>query len=197
MKVSNPLTIIAIFAGLAEALATVALLGLPKELQEIFLYFVMAFPSLIVILFFIVLYFKNHVLYAPGDYQNPEHYLKVNNVDIKQLLTSELSKSRPKFEQEDTLINTAVGSAGDSSELAKKSLDVAREVTEDLFSPALELLVFQLLEKPGKDRDKIINSIKSDNLREMLVSILEKIKTQVGEDSYNKPIQPTAKASAD
>ena len=39
MKVSNPLTIIAIFAGLAEALATIALIKLPIEMQEKFIYF--------------------------------------------------------------------------------------------------------------------------------------------------------------
>jgi len=54
MKVSNPLTIIAIFAGLAEALATVALVQVPVEIQRLFVYFVMAFPTLIVILFFLV-----------------------------------------------------------------------------------------------------------------------------------------------
>ncbi|MEZ5573813.1 MAG: hypothetical protein R3E64_17635 [Halioglobus sp.] len=84
MKVNNPLTIIAIFSGLAEALATIALLGLPQELQKIFLFFVMAFPTLIVVLFFFVLYFKNTVLYAPGDYQDPEHYLRINGSDIQQ-----------------------------------------------------------------------------------------------------------------
>jgi uncharacterized membrane protein YdcZ (DUF606 family) len=70
MKVSNPLTIIAIFAGLAETLATVALVKLPPEIQGVFVYFVMAFPSGIVILFFIVLFFKNTVLYAPSDFEN-------------------------------------------------------------------------------------------------------------------------------
>jgi hypothetical protein len=113
MKVSNPLTIIAIFAGLAEALATIALLGLPQELQEIFLYFVMVFPTLIVVLFFVVLYFKNTVLYAPGDYQVPEHYLNINRIDVKQALTSELSKSTKKIKQEDSLTNNAMDLASE------------------------------------------------------------------------------------
>lgn len=68
MKVSNPLTIIAIFSGVAETLATVALIKLPTEIQAIFVYFVMALPAGIVLLFFFVLYFKNNVLYAPSDY---------------------------------------------------------------------------------------------------------------------------------
>jgi len=80
MKVSNPLTIIAIFAGLAEALATIALVQLPPEIQSIFVYFVMAFPSGIVVLFFYVLYFKNTVLYAPSDYADQNHYLEANQI---------------------------------------------------------------------------------------------------------------------
>ena len=80
MKVSNPLTIIAIFAGLAEALATIALVQLPPEIQSIFVYFVMAFPSGIVLLFFYVLYFKNTVLYAPSDYADQTHYLEANQI---------------------------------------------------------------------------------------------------------------------
>lgn len=80
MKVSNPLTIIAIFSGLAETLATVALIKLPPGIQEIFVYFVMAFPTGLVLLFFIVLYFKNTVLYAPSDFEDQAHYLELNKV---------------------------------------------------------------------------------------------------------------------
>jgi len=80
MKVSNPLTIIAIFSGLAETLATAALVKLPPETQSIFVYFVMIFPSGIVLLFFWVLYFKNTVLYAPSDFSDQSHYLEANHL---------------------------------------------------------------------------------------------------------------------
>ena len=90
MKVSNPLTIIAIFAGIAETLATVALVQLPPEIQSIFVYFVMVFPSAIVLLFFCVLYFKNTVLYAPSDFENQNHYLEANQ--IKENINDELDK---------------------------------------------------------------------------------------------------------
>jgi hypothetical protein len=90
MKVSNPLTIIAIFAGIAETLATVALVQLPPEIQSIFVYFVMVFPSAIVLLFFCVLYFKNTVLYAPSDFENQNHYLEANQ--IKENINYELDK---------------------------------------------------------------------------------------------------------
>src|SRR5690606_11508692 len=91
MKVSNPLTIIAIFSGLAEILATVALIQLPPEIQSIFVYFVMAFPTALVLLFFFVLYFKNTVLYAPSDYEDQAHYLEVNKI-VKQNINQHLDK---------------------------------------------------------------------------------------------------------
>jgi len=90
MKVSNPLTIIAIFSGIAETLATVALIKLPLEIQSIFVYFVMAFPAAIVLLFFFVLYFKNTVLYAPSDFENQSHYLEANQ--IKENVSLQLEK---------------------------------------------------------------------------------------------------------
>jgi hypothetical protein len=90
MKVSNPLTIIAIFAGLAETLATVALVKLPPEIQSIFVYFVMIFPAGIVLLFFFVLFFKNTVLYAPSDFENQSHYLEANQV--KENISDQLDK---------------------------------------------------------------------------------------------------------
>ncbi|MBB1273495.1 ArsR family transcriptional regulator [Psychromonas sp. SR45-3] len=80
MKVSNPLTIIAIFAGTAEAFATGALIALPPEIQSKFVYFVMLFPLLIVLIFFGVLIFKHHVLYAPSDFDDQADFLLINNI---------------------------------------------------------------------------------------------------------------------
>ncbi|KGJ90910.1 helix-turn-helix transcriptional regulator [Colwellia psychrerythraea] len=91
MKVSNPLTIISIFAGLAEVMATAALINLPAEMQSIFIYFVMGFPTLIVLLFFIILVFKNKSLYAPSDFANQEHYMELN--DLKRSIQYELSSA--------------------------------------------------------------------------------------------------------
>ncbi|RUO29567.1 hypothetical protein [Aliidiomarina soli] len=58
MKDTNPLKIIAIFAGVVEALALIALVALPPEIQSIFVWFVMAFPVAILILFVHMLYSK-------------------------------------------------------------------------------------------------------------------------------------------
>ncbi len=75
-RISNPLTIIAIFAALAEVAGTIALVGVDKEVQEIFVWFVMLFPTILVVLFFITLNFNHHVLYAPSDYDSDNTFLE-------------------------------------------------------------------------------------------------------------------------
>lgn len=74
-KISNPLTIIAIFAALAEIAGTVALATVAKDLQSVFLWFVMLFPCLLVILFFATLNFNPKVLYAPSDFRDEKLFL--------------------------------------------------------------------------------------------------------------------------
>lgn len=78
-KIQNPLTIIAIFAGIAEVAGTAVLLGLPIELQRVFVWFVMLFPIILVISFFLVLIFKTNVLYAPGDFSDEKNYMALQN----------------------------------------------------------------------------------------------------------------------
>ena len=49
--IKNPLTVIAVFAGLAEVSATIALPQLEAVVQAKFVWFVMLFPTLLVVLF--------------------------------------------------------------------------------------------------------------------------------------------------
>ena len=74
-KVSNPLTIIAIFAGLAEIAGTVALPLILEINQSLFIWYVMGFPILLVIAFFITLNFNPKVLYSPSDYSNEDNFM--------------------------------------------------------------------------------------------------------------------------
>jgi hypothetical protein len=74
--VKNPLTVIAIFAGLAEVSATIALPQLSEQVQALFVWFVMLFPALLVGLFFLLLWFKHQVLYAPSDFSNEENFMQ-------------------------------------------------------------------------------------------------------------------------
>ncbi|MHA6299777.1 hypothetical protein [Devosia sp. CAU 1758] len=74
--VKNPLTVIAVFAGLAEVSATIALPQLEQQVQSIFVWFVMLFPTLLVALFFFTLWSKHHVLYAPSDFSDEDNFMK-------------------------------------------------------------------------------------------------------------------------
>jgi hypothetical protein len=76
-RISNPLTIIAIFAALAEIAGTVSLGLVDQTLQSIFVWFVMLFPIILVVLFFLTLNFNRRVLYGPSDFQNEEHFIRI------------------------------------------------------------------------------------------------------------------------
>lgn len=98
MKVSNPLTVIAIFAGIAETSATAVLWQLTGVVQLIFVWYVMLFPVLLVSLFFFVLYKNNRKLYAPSDYEDQKDFMVANALSLDQAsfeiatLQSELSR---------------------------------------------------------------------------------------------------------
>lgn len=75
-KISNPLTLIAVFASLSEIAGTVVLPGLEPAVQALFVWFVMLFPCGLVLLFFLTLNFNAKVLYAPGDFSDEANFLK-------------------------------------------------------------------------------------------------------------------------
>lgn len=137
VKVSNPLTIIAIFSGLAETLATIALINLPPNVQETFVVFVMAFPTGIVLLFFLVLYFKNTVLYAPSDFEDQSHYLEVNKV--KQNVSERLDHIFDKMNSNGAFFSDA--------EIKQAKAEVVRSVDEALPISQREMQIVQLYEK--------------------------------------------------
>ncbi len=101
--VKNPLTIIAIFAGIAEVSGTIVLPFIGVENQYIFIWFLIFFPILLLLLFFFTLNFNNKVLYAPSDYQNEENYIKIfkyNELESKTKLIE-----IPKSDQLEVIIN--------------------------------------------------------------------------------------------
>ncbi|WXF86643.1 hypothetical protein WDV92_21085 [Pseudomonas syringae pv. atrofaciens] len=87
-KVSNPLTVVAIFSTLAEGFATISLINLPPEIQSVFVYFVMIFPVLIVGIFFALLNWNHTVLYAPSDFENEEMYIE--SLKLKERVKTEV-----------------------------------------------------------------------------------------------------------
>lgn len=72
--VRNPLTVIAIFAALAEVSGTVVLPFLAQSTQALYVWFLMGFPLFLVAVFFFVLFKKHHVLYAPSDFHDDKTF---------------------------------------------------------------------------------------------------------------------------
>jgi hypothetical protein len=83
--VSNPLTVIAIFAAIAEAGAMVVLPFISAASQACFVWFLIAFPIFLVLLFFLTLNFNHRVLYAPGDYRDDSSFLVASRIQNNQL----------------------------------------------------------------------------------------------------------------
>lgn len=94
--VKNPLTIIAIFAGIAEVSGTIVLPHISENNQKIFMYFLMGFPTLLVMLFFGTLLFKHRVLYAPGDYQDEKNFMLTAGVPNRYSVQAHVVNENPQ-----------------------------------------------------------------------------------------------------
>ncbi|HEX8541999.1 MAG TPA: hypothetical protein VF671_09870 [Pseudomonas sp.] len=69
-RIVNPISVIAVFAALSEASATTVLPYLDDENRQIYIWFLIAFPSTLVVFFFLTLNFNNKVLYTPTELKN-------------------------------------------------------------------------------------------------------------------------------
>lgn len=72
--IKNPLTIIAIFAGIIEISGTLFLPFLADENQALYVWFLMLFPALLILVFFVTLNFNHTVLYAPSDFKDENNF---------------------------------------------------------------------------------------------------------------------------
>jgi len=70
-KVINPLWIISLFLGLSETTTGIAAIQASGWVQGLFAVAAVAFPLIVSSAFFVIIWKKPEVLYAPGDY--PEH----------------------------------------------------------------------------------------------------------------------------
>ncbi len=83
-KVTNPLTIIAIFAALVEILGTISLGIVTPNNEYLIVLFIVLFPILLICLFFYTLNYNNRVLYAPSDYRNEANFNLASNITPEQ-----------------------------------------------------------------------------------------------------------------
>lgn len=136
-KIQNPLTVIAIFAALAEVAGTVALALVNKDLQIIFIWFVMLFPVLLLILFFITLNFNPKVLYSPSDFQDEENFLNVligrKELSIRfEELNNQLATAR------DQIITHSLETVGTAGKIERERLAAFVKSQIDLIQQKIE-----------------------------------------------------------
>ena len=100
--IKNPLTIIAIFAAIAEISGTIVLPFIDKTNQAIYVWFLMVFPILLILLFFLTLNFNHKVLYAPSDYKDESNFLqslpRASFTEKVQKIKAELAEAEPEKE---------------------------------------------------------------------------------------------------
>lgn len=75
-RITNPMTIIAIFAALSETSAAVSLPFLDNEDRGLYVWFLISFPFYLLFLFFVTLNFNYRSLYAPSDFVKGKHFIK-------------------------------------------------------------------------------------------------------------------------
>ena len=140
--IRNPLTVIAIFAGITEAGGTFVLPFLKDSYNQlIYIYFLVGFPTYLVTIFFGVLIFKHVNLYAPSDYRNENLFAQAARSAVHAKLEEEVKEAAPPSPIEDTTdpnLNAPDSvfkqSHGDLLEIAPP----AEGVAESTYSPANE-----------------------------------------------------------
>lgn len=111
--IKNPLTIIAIFAGIVEIGSNTVLPFLTDENQSTYIWFLMIFPILLVLIFFYILYNKHEVLYAPSDYTDDKVFQDILNnrrkstsLEINKKLKEELKDLDEQSKKQNKSITT-------------------------------------------------------------------------------------------
>lgn len=154
-KVSNPLTIIAIFATIAETISG-AVISLAQD-EKIVVYFLVGFPVLLVILFFATLNFNSRVLYSPSDFKDDRNYLE--SLDSRKKRSD---KYKTSIEELKGLFEPLDTNDGDG-----KNVDI-KAVRDKIFE----------LEHTNNSQEnaRLFLSFKQKHQNELLIYIKEKIK---------------------
>ncbi|KPG94368.1 hypothetical protein AEQ67_24120 [Pseudomonas sp. RIT-PI-q] len=100
-RITNPMTLIAIFATLSETSAAVSLPFLDNKEREVYIWFLISFPFYLLFLFFITLNFNYRSLYAPSDFEKGKHFIKVmDSAERSESTAPAQSVQRPRTTQD-------------------------------------------------------------------------------------------------
>lgn len=94
-RITNPMTVIAIFATLSETSAALSLPFLDNKEREVYIWFLISFPFYLLLLFFVTLNFNYRSLYAPSDFEKGKHFIKVLD-KVERSDNKDSSEEKPK-----------------------------------------------------------------------------------------------------
>lgn len=119
--IKNPLTVIAIFAAIAEISGTTVLPFIEADNQSIYIWFLMFFPIFLVGIFFLTLNFNHRVLYAPSDYKGEKNIVNPYGKASPEEQGNKLREEVEEIEAEDTAEKSSASESADNSEKEAES----------------------------------------------------------------------------
>lgn len=138
--ISNPLTIIAIFASLAEVFGTVTVQFMEPSIQAVFVWFLVGFPTLLVLLFFATLNWNRVALYAPGDYRDEANYMNaLKGVAVAsriEALDRDLAMVKAALEDRQTSATEKVTSVSEKLGELQERVNELQNSTQEMFADA-------------------------------------------------------------
>jgi hypothetical protein len=155
--VRNPLTIIAIFAGLAEILGTGILPFIAEVNQATYIWFLMIFPIVLVVLFFLTLNFNPKVLYSPSDFRDEANYMRIfvpssaaqKLIKIQEEVLEESEAAKPLLPDRHLEPRPKIiSSQAEIAELLKKDPRMRYQLVENL---VIDRLTKELRIQPQRD----------------------------------------------
>ncbi|UVL98606.1 MULTISPECIES: hypothetical protein [Pseudomonas] len=114
-KITNPMTVIAIFAIISETSAAVSLPFLDNKDREIYVWFLISFPFYLLFLFFITLNFNHRSLYSPSDFGKDKNFLKAaehSERDSERKVPLRKTDGSCAFEITSCVVSSNTGSGG-------------------------------------------------------------------------------------
>lgn len=164
--VKNPLTIIAMFAGLAEVSGTAILPWIAEPNQKIYIYFLMFFPTFLVSLFFFTLHKKSESLYAPSDFVDEKNYMAlIGQQGIS--ITSSLNKNDAlNISTLEEGINIETNEVAGESEYNEKESELTNQddkcYSSDSIIPSLKKRPLKSASEPANKTEKTSKKLGSE-----------------------------------
>ena len=124
--IRNPLTIIAVFAGIAEVSGSVVLPFLDRDHQGPYVQFLIWFPTYLVTFFFLVLFFRHKVFYAPSDFRDDRFFMDLVNPATEK---SRFKRINDEIEEEARANSRSVSPLGQSSDRTSQN-ERRKEIAE-------------------------------------------------------------------